>query len=99
MLSTPALVLAIILFGLGLIGLLSRRNILYMLLSLEIMLNAAALAFIAGGARWGQADGEIMFLFILTLAAAEVSVALGIVLQLSHRFRTVDADALSELRG
>ena len=99
MLSTPALVLAIALFGLGLIGLLSRRNILYMLLSLEIMLNAAALAFIAGGARWGQVDGEIMFLFILTLAAAEVSVALGIVLQLSHRFRTVDADALCELRG
>jgi len=99
MLSTPALMLAIVLFGLGLIGLLSRRNILYMLLSLEIMLNAAALAFIAGGARWGQVDGEIMFLFILTLAAAEVSVALGIVLQLSHRFRTVDADALCELRG
>ncbi|MBS0156847.1 MAG: NADH-quinone oxidoreductase subunit NuoK [Nitrospira sp.] len=99
MLSTPALVLAIMLFGLGLIGLLSRRNILYMLLSLEIMLNAAALAFIAGGARWGQVDGEIMFLFILTLAAAEVSVALGIVLQLSHRFRTLDADALCELRG
>jgi NADH-quinone oxidoreductase subunit K len=99
MLSTPALVLAIILFGLGLIGLLSRRNILYMLLSLEIMLNAAALAFIAGGARWGQVDGEIMFLFILTLAAAEVSVALGIVLQLSHRFRTLDADAFSEMRG
>jgi NADH-quinone oxidoreductase subunit K len=99
MLSTPALVLAIMLFGLGLIGLLSRRNILYMLLSLEIMLNAAALAFIAGGARWGQVDGEIMFLFILTLAAAEVSVALGIVLQLSHRFRTLDADAFSEMRG
>lgn len=99
MLSTPALVLAIMLFGLGLIGLLSRRNILYMLLSLEIMLNATALAFIAGGARWGQVDGEIMFLFILTLAAAEVSVALGIVLQLSHRFRTLDADALCELRG
>ena len=99
MLSTPALVLAIMLFGLGLIGLLSRRNILYMLLSLEIMLNAAALAFIAGGSRWGQVDGEIMFVFILTLAAAEVSVALGIVLQLSHRFRTLDADAFSEMRG
>ncbi len=99
MLSTPALVLAVMLFGLGLIGLLSRRNILYMLLSLEIMLNAVALAFIAGGARWGQVDGEIMFLFILTLAAAEVSVALGIVLQLSHRFRTLDADAFSEMRG
>ena len=99
MLSTQALVLAIMLFGLGLIGLLSRRNILYMLLSLEIMLNAAALAFIAGGARWGQVDGEIMFLFILTLAAAEVSVALAIVLQLSYRFRTLDADAFCEMKG
>ena len=99
MLSTQALVLSIMLFGLGLIGLLSRRNILYMLLSLEIMLNAAALAFIAGGARWGQVDGEIMFLFILTLAAAEVSVALGIVLQLSYRFRTLDADAFCEMKG
>ena len=99
MLSTPALVLSIMLFGLGLVGLLSRRNILYMLLSLEIMLNAASLAFIAGGARWGQVDGEIMFLFILTLAAAEVSVALGIVLQLSYRFRTLDADTFSEMKG
>ncbi|MDI3462265.1 MAG: NADH-ubiquinone oxidoreductase chain K [Nitrospira sp.] len=99
MLTTHALMLAILLFGLGLVGLLSRRNILYMLLSLEIMLNAASLAFIAGGTRWGQVDGEVMFLFILTLAAAEVSVALGIVLQLSYRFHTLDADAFSEMKG
>ena len=99
MLTTHALILAMILFCLGLIGLLTRRNILYMLLSIEVMLNAAALAFIAGGARWGQADGQIMYLLILTLAAAEVSVALGIVLQVSYRFRTLDADALSEMKG
>jgi NADH-quinone oxidoreductase subunit K len=76
-----------------------RRNILYMLLSLEIMLNAAGLAFIAAGARWGQADGQIMYLLILTLAAAEVAVALGIVLQISYRFDTLDADAISEMKG
>ena len=99
MLTTHALILAMVLFCLGLIGLLMRRNILYMLLCIEIMLNAAGLAFIAAGARWGQADGQIMYLFILTLAAAEVSVALGIVLQVSHRFRTLDADALSEMKG
>ena len=99
MLTTHALVLAMILFCLGLIGLLTRRNILYMLLSIEIMLNAAALAFIAAGARWGQADGQIMYLLILTLAAAEVSVALGILLQVSYRFRTLDADAISEMKG
>jgi NADH-quinone oxidoreductase subunit K len=70
-----------------------------MLLSIEIMLNAAGLAFIAAGARWGQTDGQIMYLLILTLAAAEVSVALGILLQVSYRFRTLDADAISEMKG
>ncbi|HJT21914.1 MAG TPA: NADH-quinone oxidoreductase subunit NuoK [Nitrospira sp.] len=99
MITTHALVLAVILFSLGLFGLLIRRNVLYMLLSIEIMLNAASLAFIAAGARWGQADGQVMYLMILTLAAAEVSVALGIVLQLSYRFRTLDADAFSEMKG
>jgi len=99
MLATHALMLAMLLFSLGLVGLLVRRNVLYMLLSIEIMLNAASLAFIAAGAHWGQADGQIMYLFVLTLAAAEVSVALGIVLQLSYRFNTLDADAFSEMKG
>lgn len=98
-LTAQALVLATVLFVLGLAGLLVRRNVLYMLLSVEIMLNAAALAFIAAGARWSQPDGQVMFLFILALAAAEVSVALGIVLQLTNRFKTLDADAVSAMRG
>jgi NADH-quinone oxidoreductase subunit K len=98
-LSAHALVLAMMLFCLGLVGLLVRRNIVYMLLSIEIMLNAANLAFIAAGSRWAQPDGQVMYLFILTLAAAEVSVALGIVLQLAHQFQTLDADAVSEMRG
>ncbi len=98
-LPAHALVLASILFGLGLVGLLVRRNILYMLLSIEVMLNAANLAFIAAGSRWSQPDGQVMYLFILALAAAEVSVALGIVLQLTARFRTLDADAYSLMKG
>lgn len=99
MLTTHALGVAAVLFSLGLIGLLIRRNILYMLLSVEIMLNASSLAFIAAGSHWGQADGQLMYLLILTLAAAEVSVALGIVLQISYRFQTLDADAISEMKG
>ena len=98
-LTAQALVLATVLFVLGLAGLLVRRNVLYMLLSVEIMLNAAALAFVAAGARWSQPDGQVMFLFILALAAAEVSVALGIVLQLTYRFKTLDADAVSAMKG
>jgi NADH-quinone oxidoreductase subunit K len=93
------LLLAGILFALGLIGLLTRRNILFMLMSVEIMLNAAGLAFVVAGARWGQPDGQVMFIFILTMAAAEVSVGLALVLQMYHRFKGLDADALSEMRG
>ncbi|TAM81585.1 MAG: NADH-quinone oxidoreductase subunit NuoK [Acidobacteria bacterium] len=93
------LLLAGILFALGLVGLLVRRNVIFMLMSLEIMLNAAGLAFVVAGARWGQADGQIMFLFILTMAAAEVSVGLALVLKIYHRFKTLDSDAVSEMRG
>jgi NADH-quinone oxidoreductase subunit K len=82
-----------------LIGIVVRRNIIFILMSIEIMLNAAGLAFIVDGSRWGQADGQVMFIFILTMAAAEVSVGLALVLQLHHRFKTLDIDAASKLRG
>ena len=59
-------------------GVLVRRNVIFMLMSIEIMLNAAGLAFVVAGARWRQADGQVMFLFILAMAAAEVSVGLAL---------------------
>lgn len=93
------LYLAATLFLIGLLGVLVRRNVIFLLLSLEVMMNAAALAFIAAGAKWGQPDGQIMFMFILALAAAEVAVALGLVLQLSRRFDSLDVDAASEMNG
>ncbi|HKE61964.1 MAG TPA: NADH-quinone oxidoreductase subunit K, partial [Nitrospira sp.] len=60
---------------------------------------AAGLAFVVAGARWQQADGQIVFLFILAMAAAEVAIGLALVLQLYHEFKSLDADALSEMRG
>jgi NADH-quinone oxidoreductase subunit K len=93
------LLVAMILLALGLIGVLMRRNLIFMLMSVEIMLNAAGLAFIVAGSRWGQADGQIMFILILALAAAEVSVGLALILQLYHRLMTLDADAASRMRG
>lgn len=93
------LLLAGILFGLGLIGVLVRRNVLFILMSIEVMLNAAGLAFVVAGSRWGQPDGQVMFIFILTMAAAEVSVGLALVLQLYRRLKTLDADAASKMRG
>jgi NADH-quinone oxidoreductase subunit K len=93
------LILAAVLFALGLAGVLVRRNIIFILMSIEIMLNAAGLAFIVAGSRWMQADGQVMFIFILTMAAAEVSIGLALVLQLYHRFKTLDVDAAHRMRG
>lgn len=93
------LYLAAILFVMGLAGVLVRRNVIFLLMSLEVMMNAAGLAFIAAGAKWGQPDGQIMFMLILALAAAEVAVALGLVLQLSRRFGSLDVDIASEMGG
>ena len=94
-----ALLLAMVLFALGMIGVLMRRNLIVMLMSVEIMLNAAGLAFIAAGSRWGQPDGQVMFILILTLAAAEVAVGLALILRLYQRLGTLDADAADRMRG
>lgn len=93
------MLLAWTLFIAGLIGVLVRRNVIFILMSIEIMLNAAGLAFVLAGSRWGQPDGQVMFTFILAMAAAEVSVGLALVLQLCRRFKTLDADAASQMRG
>lgn len=94
-----ALVLAAALFVPGFAGILARRNVIFILMSIEIMLNAAGLAFVVAGARWGEADGQVMFLLVLALAAAEVAVGLALVLLVYRRFRTLDADAVSEMHG
>ena len=93
------LLLAAALFSVGLFGLLTRRDMLFMLMSLEVMLNAAALAFIVAGSRWASADGQIMFILILTLAAAEASVGLALLISLYRRFKTLDIDAASTMKG
>jgi NADH-quinone oxidoreductase subunit K len=94
-----SLALAVILFALGLAGVLARRNVIFVLMSIEVMLNAAGLAFIAAGARWHQADGQVIFLFILATAAAEVSVGLALVIALYHQYKSLDADTASRMRG
>lgn len=93
------LFLAAILFALGIIGVLVRRNVIFILMSIEIMLNAAGLAFVVAGSKWAQPDGQVMFVLILAVAAAEVSVGLALVLQLYRRLGTLDADAASKMRG
>ena len=94
-----ALLLSAVLFVLGLVGVLIRRNILIMLISVEIMLNAAGMAFVIASAKWHQTDGQIMYLFILAMTAAEVSVALALVLQMNHQHKSLDIDSISEMKG
>lgn len=93
------LMLAGILFALGLVGLLVRRNLMLMLMSIEVMLNASGLAFVVAGSRWMEADGQVMFIFILASAAAEVAVGLALLLRLYHEHQSLDADTFSEMRG
>lgn len=91
--------LAFALFSIGLVGILVRRNFLFMLMCTEIMLNAAVLAFIGAGARWANADGQAMFVLVLTLAAAEVCIGLALILQLNRRMHTLDVDTASGMQG
>jgi NADH-quinone oxidoreductase subunit K len=93
------IMLAAILFALGIAGVVIRKNIIFMLMSVEIMLNASALAFVAAGAKWGQAEGQVMFIFILVMAAAEVSIGLALILQIYHQHKSLDIDKLKEMKG
>ncbi len=87
------------LFVIGFVGILVRRNLLFILLCVEIMLNAAGLAFVVAGARWAQADGQVMFIFLLTMAAAEVAIGLALLLLHFGRKKSLDADAMTAQGG
>lgn len=91
------LLFAAILFLLGLLGVLIRRNIIFMLLSIEIMLNAAGLAFVVAGARWADPGGQSMFIFILAMIAAEVSVGLALILKIFQKYKTLDTDQMNRM--
>jgi len=90
--------LAGVLFSVGMLGVISRRNILIVLLSVELMLNAAALAFVAFSNLHGNLDGQVMVFFAIAVAAAEVAVGLAIVIALFRLRVTVDADKVSLLK-
>lgn len=93
------LILTAILFVLGLTCLLIRRNLLFMLIGLEIMINSAALAFVVAGSYWGQADGQVMYILTISLDAAEASIGLALLLQLHRHRQNLNIDEVSEMRG
>lgn len=96
---THLLILAGILFCLGLVCVLIwRSNVIMMLIGIEIMLNSAMLVFVAGSNFWGKADGQIFALMIIAMTASEVSLTLAIVVYLHRRSNTVNVDEFRELR-
>jgi NADH-quinone oxidoreductase subunit K len=93
------LLLAIILFLLGAVCSISRRNLLMILIGVEIMLNAAGLAFVAASLKWRMLDGQAFVLFIFAVAAAEVAVGLALIVYLQRRTDSVDADHYDSMKG
>lgn len=97
--STWFLLLAAVLFGIGAVGLLVRRNPLVMFMCIELMLNAVNLTFVAFAVRFGDISGQTAVFFVLVVAAAEVVVGLGIIVSIMRRRPGATADDLAELRG
>lgn len=98
---TPGWYMAVaaILFSIGASGLLLRRNALIMFMSVELMLNAVNLSFVAAGRELGNIDGQVAVFFVMIVAAAEVVVGLAIIVAVFRRRETASVDDLAELRG
>lgn len=92
------LVLATLLFGIGGLGVLIRRNLIVMFMSIELMLNAVNLVFVALARQQHVMDGQVMVFFVMTVAAAEAAVGLAIILAVFRNRETVNADEINLLR-
>ena len=92
------LVLSGILFAIGTAGVFLRRNLITVLLSIEIMLNAVNLTFVAAGRYWGSVDGQIITFFVMTVAAAEAAVGLALVISLFRHRESLSPDAFTSLK-
>jgi len=97
--TTHYLILSLILFTLGIIGLIVRRNFITVLMCVELILNAANINFIAFSNQLGDLTGQVFAVFVITIAAAEAAIGLGIILALVRLKRTVLVDRADEMRG
>ncbi|MBU6359633.1 MAG: NADH-quinone oxidoreductase subunit NuoK [Chloroflexota bacterium] len=95
----PVILLSAVLFTIGAVGVLTRRNALMIFMSVELMLNAANLAFVAFAQQWGNLDGQLFVFFVMAVAAAEVAVGLALIVAIFRTKHSTDVDELSQLRG
>ena len=91
--------LSAILFSIGVLGVLTRRNAILIFMSVELMLNAANMAFVAFAQKWGKLDGQMFVFFVMTVAAAEVAVGLALIVTIFRTKRSTDVDDLAQLKG
>ena len=98
-LTTEYLILSAILFGIGLAGVLRRKNLLMLFFATEIMLNATNVAFAAISVHIGDLSGQMFALFIIAVAASEVAVGLGLLILIYKKYGTLDLDNLSIMKG
>jgi NADH-quinone oxidoreductase subunit K len=95
----PALLLSLLLFGIGTLGVFLRRNVITVLMCIELMLNGANLAFVAFSRAAGTLDGQVLVFFVMVVAAAEAAVGLAIVIALHRHKDTLDLDAFNTMKG
>jgi NADH-quinone oxidoreductase subunit K len=100
MVQTEAFVmLSAVLFVLGTMGVLLRRNAILVFMSVELMLNAANLALAAFARQWGQTDGQLFVFFVITVAAAEVAVGLALIVTIFRTKKSINIDELHQMEG
>ncbi len=95
---THYLILSGLLFTIGLVGIMTRRNVLMILLSIELMFNAANLAFVTYARAWNDLAGQVIVFFVITVAAAEITVGLAIAILMSRQLKTLNADDASLMK-
>jgi NADH-quinone oxidoreductase subunit K len=97
--ATHYLVLSLLMFGIGIIGVMVRRNFITVLMSLELIFNAVNLNLIAFSFRLGDLAGQVLAIFVITIAAAEAAIGLGLIIALTRLKDTATLDAANEMRG
>jgi NADH-quinone oxidoreductase subunit K len=93
------LTVAAILFSLGVMGILTRRNLLVIYMSIELLLNSAALALITFARIWGSRDGHVLFFLVIALAAAESAIGLSLLIAIFRHKHGIEAQQISDLKG
>jgi len=97
--AEPYIVLSMVLFLMGALGVLMRRNAILLFMSVELMLNSANLAFVAFAREWGQVNGHIFVFFVMTVAAAEVAIGLALIVNIFRERQSINIDDLQQMQG